>query len=477
MSTLSQFVGGGDSYLGEYIPQYAAEKPLGFTVGSKEYLRTGVLKDYSATYADIASTKILSSINTPQRFLHSSWQFPNYGGHWNYAGSFAYPKMFTHGTDVSSGLSYKHILYIGGHYSGYAYPQHIYGLNYANQNSGTSGSDWGQIYTADRINSRLIVAAISGSHDAATSAAGNPFGFIVTNANSPTFNGTFLTYMTYQNALWGAENAQGKQLWVHEDYANTNHGESIYYTDNATSITKRTPTIDARYMRRLTWSQMGNRFIWVKNNGVVYTTTDGSSFSQIGSVNITGANAGVVPNTIGDYPNGQYCVDHPTNGTMIMLGGYPANTYGVTTAGVYVLKTTNGTSFTIENLAANNPILLGFLTGSFNTPRLFWTGTHLIMHTQNLSGGDYFFYSTDWGATWTQDRRIHNLLDGRTGFRGFATMDNTLYGLMCGRASYGDDTGELFNFQGRRFGATPQYIGQTGALNWTGSFTTYERIK
>ncbi len=473
MSTLSQFLPAGDSYVGEYVPNWAGVAPFGFTTGSREYVRTGYLKAYSATYSGFASSNLLSTHNTPTRFLHPDWQFPNYGGHWNYSGSFNYPKMFTHGTDAPSGLPYKHILYIGGHYSGYAYPMHRYGVNFANTPVGSTGADWGAIWSADKISSRLLLSGYMPSLD--TGGTGNYYGWVNTNVNSPTFNTSFLAQATYADQLYGCENAVGSQLWTGENYSAPSWGNSVYYTNNGTSITTRSPSVDLRYMRRMTWSQMGARFILVKNDGKIYTTVDGSSFTLVSAGNITGT----MPTSIGDGPLFQFCVDHPTNGTMIMLGGYPANTSGVTTGGLYVLKTTNGTSFTVENIAANNPIFEGLVASVTSYPRLFFTGTHLILFTQDTSFNSLFYYSTDWGATWTLDRRVWNTLDGRTAFRGFAYYDSTLYGLMCPRESYGDGTGEIFSFASRRFNAAPQFIGTASGLAWAGnsSMSVYERVK
>jgi hypothetical protein len=473
MSTLTQFTGGGDSYLGEYVPNWAGVAPFGFSAGTREYVRTGFLKAYSADYAAFAASNLLSTHNTPTRFLHPDWQFPNYGGHWNYSGSFNYPKMFTQGTDAPSGLPYKHILYLGGHYSGYAYPMHRYGLNFANTPVGSTGADWGAIWSADKISNRLVLAGYMPSLD--TGATGNYYGFVNTNANSPTFNTSFFAQSTYADPIYGCENAVASQLYTHENYSHPSWGESVYYTNNGTSITKRSPSIDLRYMRRMTWSQMGNCFILVKNDGKIYTTVDGSSFNLIGTSNITGT----MPTSIGDGPIGQFSIDHPTNGTMIILGGYPANTSGVTTAGLYVLKTTNGTTFTVENIAANTSVFDGHFAGVSSNPRWFNTGTHLIMWTQDLSFNGIFYYSTNYGVTWTQDRRVWNTLDGRTAFRGFAFYDNALYGLMCPREGYGDGTGEIFSFANRRFGATPQFIGTASGLAWAGnsSMSVYERVK
>lgn len=487
MSNLTQFVGGGDSYLGEYIPQIANDKPFNFTVGAKEYLRTSFFKEYNSNYAEFAAAVPIGVANTAQDTLHSQYEFPNYGGHWNYAGGFNYPEMFELGFDSASGLSYKHVFYVGSHYSGYAYPMHHYGVNLANPKTGSSGDYWGSVYGVNKINSRLIVAGYLPSCD--TDATGRYFGWCTSSAaNSPTFNTGFLARPTYDDTIYPTENAQAALLYLHESYGNgSGHANSVYYTTNATSIVTRTPNVDIRYPRRITWSQLGNRFVVVKNNGTIFTTTDGSSFTTISAASITGANGGVMPTDVSwQAGHGQHCVDHPVNGTMIMLGSYTSGASGVSTGGLYVLKTTNGTSFTIENLAANNPQLNGFFAAVGTTgprwsiPRLFFNGTHLIMYSQNTIGNDFMFYSTDWGATWAVDRYLYNQANtGRQSLRGLAFFNSNMYALFASRESYGDGTAKLYSVQGRRFGATPQLVGTPNAYAWASgsSFSTYQRIK
>ena len=485
MSTLTQFFGGGgDSFVGEYLPQYAQEKPFSFSNGDREYLRTGTLKTYSATYAPYAAAIPTNAHNTPVNvFTNGDWVFPNYGGHWNYAGGFDYPKMFTQGFDGTSGLPYKHIFYKGSHYSGYAYKMHVYGTNFAGNQVASAGEYWGSTYTIDKLNNRLLVCGYLPSAD--SGATGNYFGWVNTGANSPTMGTAYIAQADYQDTLYGAENIVAAQLWLHESYSNTNHTNGAYRTSDATTITKFTPNIDMRYPRKFTWSQTGNRFIIVRNTGQIVTIPAGSNtFTAISAGSITGANNGVMPTSV--EGSSLQTVDHATNGTLMMLGAYTAGSSGVTEAGLYVLRTTNGTSFTIENLFTNNPQLAGFFSaqmysGPLQAPRILLHGSTLIMFSQNTGGlNNFFFYSNDWGATWTQDYAIYNTTDvGNQAFRSFVSYDGVLYGLMCPRESYGDGTAKLYSFANRRFGATPQLIGQANGLAFAqnSSLSVYQRIK
>lgn len=491
MSTLSQFVPSGDSFLGEYVANYGQSQPVNFFVGTKEYLRTGYKVTYNSGYAPFASAFPLQVQNSPQDTVHEDYMVDGYGGtYWPYQSRIYWFKMFEQGFASGSGASYKHIIKLG--YNSYAaYDFHRWGENLANPRTGTDLNGTSTLTSADQFNGRII---ISGNFPPFPDAAGTGIFYGWTTSTAQAFTTSFLAQASFNEELQGCDNAVGSQLWLHNTNASTASTNGLYYTNNATSITKRTPPVDMRYTRLRTWSQMGGRFILIRENGTLLTTVDGSTVNTIAAGSITGANGGKLPTYIdgGNEMGSPRCVDHATNGTIMFIGPVlqsPGN--GITKNQFLILRTTNGTSFTIEDLLPTNPNLSGFFApasesgSAFSIPYVWFDGTRIWMWNWNFGNqwDDQFqFWSTDWGATWNgPDYGIYNGNGDRSRqyFSGFQKLNNVLYGIMSTRYTYVSlASSKIYSFDNRRMRSTPQFVGGPGmTFAQASSFSTYQRVK
>ena len=201
------------------------------------------------------------------------------------------------------------------------------------------------------------------------------------------------------------------------------------------------------------------------------------------------------PTSLGGYggsfgtSSNRYCIDHPTQGTFIMLETSDSDN-------LYMLKTTNGTTFTLQNIAPGNPHLRNyFWGGSGYAPRLMADGNTFIMYNVSFTNGDTagstIATSTDYGVTWT----LHPLLFNNNpasntrqpgagtylNFRGLEKFDNKWYGIFMARNQYGDAGTKAYELTNRGgfFSGTPTHIGVTQGLTLaTGSsLSPYVRIK
>jgi hypothetical protein len=155
--------------------------------------------------------------------------------------------------------------------------------------------------------------------------------------------------------------------------------------------------------------------------------------------------------------------------TYIMLGA-------PNTSSTYILKTTDGTNFTLVDLADSAP-LVGLFTGTSGmVPNLLYDGTRMVLYYNNLQA-----YSSDDGATWTLDTvRYQNAYAAATN-QTFPVLYNgamlMTYWVPTQYSSY--TSAEVITFDGRSFGAAPQFVGAATAQAFaTGSnLSTYFRLK
>ena len=388
---------------------------------------------------------------------------------------------------MASGLPYKHLVMCGSNYAGAAstWFKHHYGVNLANTVTASQDDDGGNITSVHKIGTRLVFAGYRSSMDTAANACQM---FWSTGSNSPTQNAAF-TYQTgYQYQLVPAENPSSTYLWLTAELTRSGYPSNAHKTTDGVTFTSMSVTTDMRYPGRLTWSTAGNCWICVTHAGLIYTSTDGQTWTQrTAPTNM--------PTSIGSHsaPFGstayRFCIDHPTQGTYIILTAPDSDN-------LYILKTTNGTAFTLVNVATNNSHLRNYFWGSSSyDPRMMLDGNTFIMYnvsfTQGDTAGSTIATSTDFGSTWTLHPLIFNNNPASNtrqagagtyiNFRGLEKFDNKWYGLFVPRNTYGDAGSKLYELtnRGGYFAGNPTHIGVTQSLAFASgsSLSPYIRIK
>lgn len=136
------------------------------------------------------------------------------------------------------------------------------------------------------------------------------------------------------------------------------------------AATNRTPSGAATtsYISYAFWSPLANAFTYITEDGHIYTTTDGYTLTERHNIGTTAA--------AGSYPKTQIATS-PTS-TIIIRGGS-------------LIRTTNGTTFTVTTIDKN---LLGY--DNFSAPNRigYVNGVYYLFNTA--------FYSLDDGLTWTK---------------------------------------------------------------------------
>jgi len=487
MSTLSQFTGGGDTILGEIVPFNARTKGFSFSVGSREFMQTGVLKPYSAEYAPLVATNTLCGVSIPTDPIHKDWSFLSWSNIWSQTSTHHGIKYFELGVDQASALPYKHLVVLGSNYAGAGstWFKHHYGVNFANTVSASQDDDGGNITSVHKIGNRLVFAGYRSSMD--TAANGCQM-FWSTSSNSPTQNSAYTYQTPHQYGLVPAENPSSTYLWLTAELTRAQYQNNAHKTTDGLTFTTMSVTTDMRYPGRLTWSTAGNCWICITHEGKIYTSPDGLTWtlrtSPTGMPTSIGTNSAPFGSTA--Y---RFCIDHPTQGTFIMLETSDSDN-------LYMLKTTNGTTFTLQNIAPGNPQLRNyFWGGSGYAPRLMADGNTFIMYnvsfTQNDTSGATIATSTDYGVTWTlhplifNNNPASNTRQAGAGayvcFRGLEKIGSQWYGVFVPRNTYGDAGSKLYELtnRGGYFSGTPSHIGVTQGLTFASgsSLSPYIRIK
>lgn len=160
----------------------------------------------------------------------------------------------------------------------------------------------------------------------------------------------------------------------------------IYTSTNGTTWTSRTPTAGAgEDLVRAMWSPVGNCFVYINSAATVYTTTDGFTLTS------RGVPTNLVVGTVGTgLGNNNHCASSASS-----------TLFAVTQNSVrYIVKTTNGTSYTataVSSLFPNN------LSTTTIPPKLvYMNGAYYALFSQPINYPQSNLYkSVDEGATWT----------------------------------------------------------------------------
>jgi hypothetical protein len=450
MSTLSQFLPAGDSFVGEMIPGPASIWGGNPTFSGKEYLRTGLLKTYTSNYSGIFSALPTACVAAGQKlFTNSNWLLGGNGSYGPWGTYLANANIYDLGGN-------KHVVYNSSTGQNAGITAAIkYGSSFASaptngmdlSGDGTYGS---AIYSSIFWNNAIYVSNFRPLNTAAYTMISRSTGGAysdVSGTNAP-------DYVFFAGS--------GSRL-VAIQYTYMGTGDSgIRWTTNGTTWNAANPNTSLQYPQRFCWSQAGNCFIIVRNGGQIVTSPDGVTWT----VRTPPAN---MPTGVAGGAEQPYCINTAT-ATYIMLGA-------PTTSSTYILKTTDGVNFTLVDLADSSP-LVGLFTGMGNNiaPYLLSDGTRMI-----LFYGTNQAYSTNDGATWTIDTtRYQNVNTATATLSAPMVYSGGMYIPYVQQTQYGSFlTVDVISFAGRSFSATPQFVGATAAQVFASgsNLSTYFRIK
>ena len=446
MSTFTQFLGGSVP-VGGIIQAPKGLYQVNPSISGSEYLQTGNVKAYSASYAGLVSA-----------FPPTGNQLPTSGGSWYYrtlqsgTGSF-------NGLRVEKGGTYYYGFFMQGNGANGG-TLYAYGSSIGSAAVGSGGGANNYILDSGSFNSNAICSFNTGIYT----------------GNSAVGAGAL--QLRYTDAVCGKMFAFSPTLGIavrNNEAMNAATAGFVCTTTDGVTWTDRTLSVagaTAAYIRRVTWSTIGNCFIFVTDTGLIYTSTDGYTLTS------RTAPAGMTT-SVTNYCGQTSFNANTSSATLISLGGRSV------TGGPYVLKTTNGTTFTLIDLATA-PGLAGtysYAPGNANspfTPNIAWdpTTSKLVI---SCTAGVYYgnasnaiAYSTDSGATWTLDSTKF-LTTGENTISGMnATPDGNFMMGIGGSDGSNWAYGTAY-FWNNKVGNTPDYVGYSTTVS-TNGFTGYLRI-
>lgn len=444
MSYFSQFTG-AQVPIGGIIQAPKGLYQVNPTISGSEYLQTGNVKAYSASYSSLVSA-----------LPPTGNQLPSTVGTW-YSSCFQSSGALN-GWRVEKGGSYYYGFFMNG-IGGYTGTFWVYGPNIATT-TGSGATSNCYMYDSGSFNSNAI-CCFNGSIYTGNSAVGS-------GALQLRYTDTIGAKMFAFSPTLGVAVRGGEYMNAATAGFVCTTTDGVTWTDRTLSVTGAT----AAYIRRATWSTIGNCFIFVTDTGLIYTSTDGYTWTS------RTAPAGMPTAVSGYYGQASFSAN-TSSATLISLGGRSV------TGGPYVLKTTNGTTFTLIDLSTAPGLAGSFSYAPANanlpyTPNIAWdpTTSKLVI---SCTAGTYYnqvpnaiAYSTDSGATWTLDSTKFNLSGLNTICGMNATPDGNfmigLGGSDANNSGYG-----TVHFYNNKVGTTPDYVGYSTATT-TGGFTGFLRI-
>jgi hypothetical protein len=500
VSTLTQFLPQGDSFTGEFTAAPSNVWGANPTFGSKEYLQTGFTKPYTSAYASLADNLRTVTLNDEEVAFSSQWAIFTFTGNFPANSNYVGPTTF-----YSTG-GYFHAVQVGsgpGAFTSGA-PTPSGGFHFAFWNLDTPAG-----YTSATVSAqiaqgiyfgpapRLPAGCVSSTYFKSyivTSvfgydwSLGDTYGRLLS-SNSTTYTSRAQVLSSQPGWVLSASNSLvvGLRSGADQSAANSCYTstDSVNFTATAANTNFQTSPLGG--IAHFAYSQCGNTFIVVTNNGTIYTADGGNGLTYTLRTSPTGMPTSGI--TYGAAAELNYCAGTATE-TYISLGAPDTNRS-------FLLKTTDGTSFTLTNLIDTAPALRGLLVG-------FAGATPWINYADNkyfLNYGALVAFSTDNGNTWTLDYTKY-----RSSFTsGVLTPGGSFFkfkwGAVAGKnqGGYGDEMyGEIRNsattaaaqnitgnggrivYMNKRYAlSTPQLIGATSAVTFaTGTnYSTYLRIK
>lgn len=421
MSTLTQFLPQGDSFLGEYLPFNTVYSGPMVTLNTREFLRTGTTVSYASKYAPLMTVSKAYGMKGGTA-IGSAWQRTT---------------TTTAPAIVKAGSNY-HVVYVGTNFSNTGNAPIRYGSSFAGSATDTTppNADNNAAIIRDAIsfNGRSIITGLPGDF-------GNNDLNIIWSSSSTTYTSRGFNNIGGQGP--GRLLAASPSLCV--AYATALNGNgSVRTSTNGDTWTNQTANIGS--LARVVWSPAASAFIGIRSDGTIWTTTDGYTFTQRTA------------------PDGM-----PTSITQEGAAAYLATSTGSATymavGGSKILKITGLTNYTILDYSA--------LPGLSNiTFTLAYDGTRLIRVAKSSLA--QVAYSTDEGVTWTSDFNISQVVSG-TNFRTVNTMifiDSSLYVFVSGSYPF------FVDYTGNIGSASPSLVGVPDVVTWaSGSgLSSYIRI-
>jgi len=457
MSTLSQFLPQGDSFVGEFIPGITGAWGLNPSFGTREYLQSGNTKTYSANYATLALNFPALAANSPVASTVSSWN----------ADYLMYSdRVFSLGGNVhripigfsSNGSTPLQLAAWGTNTASAATTQTLYGDNGANPPF---------ISGAVLFNGAIIV--IGGG-------VLSPWGYparTIWRSTGTTYSSVFSVPTTQPYAL-----AASPTLCVAIGLDDTNSAGTLLTSTNGTSWTSSQPfTNFGSNVRRFFYSQAAGCFVILNQSGQIWTSTDCLTWTArtapSGMVNPGGTGYG----SLNDYRQTMQYNNYAGTSSETLCVLAQDNTSGLNTK---LLKVTAGPTFSIVNLS-NSPSIAGLITttaSTANLPLLTHDGTRYVMVRVS---SNYAAYSNDGGNTWLLDHS--KLQTDNTSFPNVGSINAAGGNLYVSFLSNGTTISanmvgaRMFDFGTRYALQTPQLVGTSVSGSFGTNTSAYVRIK
>lgn len=375
MSTLTQFT--GTTPIGGTTTFSTSTYGTNPTLNGAEYLAAGYTKPYSATYATFYNTVPSGTTQIPTTNANSD-------------NTWTLTANVTSAQNNGAKLEYSSV-----------------GTNYWYFWMGTQNASFpGNAYAYGSSISSTSTSIVNGSYvgyDSITFAGYALFSFL----SSPTYlayrcSTTATTAFSVTTPIgWAA--SPSLCVGVQMGTAITNSSGFVTSSTNGTTWTAQTPSIlmSGTRIYRVAYSTVGGVFIYVSNDGTIYTSTDGFTLTQRSSPSGMPTAFGLI--TV--FGNQFFTANSPS-ATIISIGGGNAG------GGPYLLRTTNGTTFTLIDLSntGNGAFALQNSSGTRATPIVTYDTTTSkfvmtnAMGTTTLTNNPAPFYATSTdGITWTLD--------------------------------------------------------------------------
>jgi hypothetical protein len=383
MSNLSTFKGGASgAAIGDFIPgviTYWGDNP---TISSKEYLRTGVLKPYTSTYADLITlnkTFGVVNCNAPANTWITApnvWvtQVPQYPVNFLYKVEKSNNTTF-HFIFLSDSVSNANIR-LGSSFS--SAPSNTVILNRT-----TFEPQSNLLVDSITYNAKSIILATSRVWHANTTSYANSFQFV---------SGGFRHLIANTSHVFS----------IRSDVANTQSGSIVSSPDGYT-WTNVTPSVSMTTVRRAAFCNAANLIVYANATGNVWSSNNGFTLTSVGRPNNMPT---VVPEI--RYGNSMWVASSP-NSTFISVGEGK------------LLKVNSGPTYTVVDLTTL-PLTPENHFSKYSMPRIVYDGFRFILIDDYYNAK--YFYSTDEGLTWTRD---FDLYTGNTNYLTHMTNYGTNY--------------------------------------------------
>ncbi len=231
-------------------------------------------------------------------------------------------------------------------------------------------------------------------------------------SNTSTFS---FSYTESANLTTTGIASNGNYIVVHTQAIAQSSGRIRTSTDGLTWTNRTMSGAPANVeIRRTTFANSGNVFVFVSQDGNVYTSTDGFALTARTSPIPPGTGVTPIPLVLGQS---NYSAGSNTN-TFIILS---SNT---------MLRTSNGIAYFFVDMDLDANLAKFKATGAANNLAIAYNGGRFTI----MSNSGVVVYSTDDGATWLQDfglyaQNIANAASGYTNYRSLTreTSSNLLF--------------------------------------------------